>query len=251
MLCVLGYHVLNTPGKEHPVYNKVTTADFEDTVSFFKENGYRTLFTQELAADKKCTQLKHEKIVVFTFDDCHESVVTYGCAILKKYDFKGCFGVTTSWVGKVNPIRGFKYTTWQQLSQLQAAGMEIVNHTHTHKETHSSISSLVNDIKKAKSSCVENHIRLSDTVIYPYGKSLKFKTLLKKPSEQEVVRRLKMEGVCVSFKTQPQNIYEYNDEIHKMTSWYNVPRLMDQPFSTIKRVIASPQTKIHGHNESK
>ena len=243
--------MLNTPGKAHSVYNKITTADFENTVSFFKENGYRALVTQELAEDKECTQLKHEKIVVFTFDDCHESVVTYGYEILKKYDFRGCFGVVTSWVDKVNLIRGFKYTTWQQLSQLQAAGMEIVNHTHTHIATHSSISSLVNDIKKAKSSCVKNHIKLSDTVIYPFGKRAGFTAFLKEPSEQKVILRLKKEGICASFKTQPQNIYEYNTEIHKMTSWYNVPRLMDQPFNTIKIVIDSPQTKIHGHDESR
>ena len=66
--------------------------------------------------------------VVLTFDDGYDSAYRFAYPALQKRNLTGMFFIITGQVGN------FGYVTWPQLVEMQAAGMEIGNHTVHHPD---------------------------------------------------------------------------------------------------------------------
>jgi peptidoglycan/xylan/chitin deacetylase (PgdA/CDA1 family) len=71
---------------------------------------------------------KSKPLIIFTFDDGHESVYTHAYPILKKYGFPATFFVITGLCGNV--CEG--YVSWEDVRNLSDNGWEIGGHSHTH-----------------------------------------------------------------------------------------------------------------------
>lgn len=77
------------------------------------------------ALEKKCGV--PERSVVITFDDGRVNQYQYAYPVLRKHGFTATFFPFTHAMNK-NP----RYFTWDQLREMQAAGMTIGSHTHLH-----------------------------------------------------------------------------------------------------------------------
>jgi len=66
--------------------------------------------------------------VVITFDDGHASNLDIAAPLLKELGFPATFFVTTGWIAKREG-----WMDWDDLGKLQAMGMDVQAHGHTHR----------------------------------------------------------------------------------------------------------------------
>lgn len=104
----------------------VSEKNFADQLNLLAENGYHTITLDQLYAAMTRTASLPPKPVVLTFDDGYASHYSRAFPLLKQYGFTGVFFVYTRGVGGANRV------TWEQLREMQAAGMEIESHTVSH-----------------------------------------------------------------------------------------------------------------------
>lgn len=107
----------------------ITPELFEQQLSYLQSHGYTTITPNQLARDIKIgTTTPELKPVLLTFDDGWENQYKYAFPLLKKYHMVATFYVYTK------PIDNGKlsYLSWDQLREMQAAGMTIGSHTLTH-----------------------------------------------------------------------------------------------------------------------
>ncbi len=104
----------------------VSPSLFEEEVKYLFDYGYHSVAMDAYEnAVQNHTELP-KKPVVLTFDDGYEDMYTHALPILQKYGMVGTFYIITGFVG----TNGF--LTWDQLSEMQKAGMEIGGHTVHH-----------------------------------------------------------------------------------------------------------------------
>lgn len=101
----------------------MTPEVFEAQLHFLKRRGYSTLSAEEIFKQIPAAPFS---FVVFTFDDGCENFYTEALPRLLHYGFTATVFVVTDWIGKKG------YLSWQQLRELQAAGMTIGSHTCSH-----------------------------------------------------------------------------------------------------------------------
>jgi len=107
----------------------VTPEMFEAQLQYLTANGYTTINMTEFARELKAgTTSPIEKPVVLGFDDGWENQYVYALPLLQKYHATGVFYIYT------NPptVKDPRFMSWDQIKALDAAGMEIADHTVTH-----------------------------------------------------------------------------------------------------------------------
>lgn len=123
---ILMYHALSRQ-KVKNAY-AISEEDFIRNMEYLQQHEYQTLLVDEYnQALKKPANRISDRSVVITFDDGHESDFTIALPILKKYNFKATFFITTDWIG----TPGFMAPG--QLKMLNEAGMSVQSHGKTHK----------------------------------------------------------------------------------------------------------------------
>jgi peptidoglycan/xylan/chitin deacetylase (PgdA/CDA1 family) len=105
----------------------VPEARFEAQMRYLKENGYRTITLDELCDFIEFKDTIPPKSVVITVDDGWRPFYEIAYPILKKYGFKATLFLYTDFVG------GGKAVTWDQVKEMAANGIEIHNHTKSHR----------------------------------------------------------------------------------------------------------------------
>ena len=119
---ILLYHLVRDETYGDYEYLFVKEADFEEQLLEIQKLGYQTFFADEL------TEIKQgEKAVALTFDDgysdCYETVFP----LLKKYNMKATFFVSTALIGEENHL------TEAQILEMQESGLcRFGSHTVTH-----------------------------------------------------------------------------------------------------------------------
>lgn len=103
----------------------ISLQDFEAHLKYLKDGNFKVLTATEAIAYLK--EDNAERIVVLTVDDAYKSFYTGALPLLKKYDMKATLYVNTESVGN----RG--YMSSDEIKAAHAAGIEIGNHTHTHR----------------------------------------------------------------------------------------------------------------------
>jgi peptidoglycan/xylan/chitin deacetylase (PgdA/CDA1 family) len=118
---ILMYHEIGTG----PNSLYVPTDNFRAQMNYLHKSGYHTV----TMADAQ-EMLKNEKIpaktVVLTFDDGYTSFYTRAWPIMQEFGFTGTVFVITDFTGRAN------YLTWEEIKNLQKAGIEIGSHTKNH-----------------------------------------------------------------------------------------------------------------------
>lgn len=105
------------------------------------------------------------KSIVLTFDDGWKNQYTYAFPLLKKYGFTATFFVFTSAIGHKN------FMTWDQIKEMDAAGMTIGGHSRTHPY----LTKITDPIALKKEitggkQVIEEHLgHKIETFAYPFG----------------------------------------------------------------------------------
>ena len=105
----------------------VSTSEFEAQMAWLEENGYKTITASELADALEGKGALPEHPVLITFDDGY--IDNYQCAfpILKKHQMKAIIFLISDYISMYP-----NYLTWEQLFEMQAAGIEFGSHTLDH-----------------------------------------------------------------------------------------------------------------------
>lgn len=99
---------------------------FEAQISLLGRSGFKSVTSSDLIGFFRHGRPLPKKAALITFDDGHRSNFTEALPVLERHGFKGVFFVTTGWIGRDDMM------SWEQLSEMNARGMEIGSHTDTH-----------------------------------------------------------------------------------------------------------------------
>ena len=105
----------------------VTPLILEAQFRYLYDHGYTVVSLDDLERFVALGTTLVPKPVVLTFDDGWKSEYTYAFPLLKKYGFTATFFVFTNPIGKDS-----RFMTWEDVQELDAAGMTIGNHTLSH-----------------------------------------------------------------------------------------------------------------------
>ncbi len=134
------------------------------------------------------------RCAVITVDDAYRSFLTDGWPLLKQYGYQATLFVSTDTVG------GGGYLGWQELRQLQDAGIEIGNHSANHaylldrlpSESNANWKNRVTADLRRSQQDFENHLGSAPKLFaYPYGEFA-----------PELVALVKSEGFTAAFGQQ-------------------------------------------------
>ena len=101
----------------------ITVEQLESHLNYLVEQNYR--FIQ--ASDLLDPEQQKEKTITVTIDDAYLSFYEVGLPIFEKYQVPVTLFLNTENVG------GFNYMSWDQLRDSLRRGVEIQNHSHTHR----------------------------------------------------------------------------------------------------------------------
>jgi peptidoglycan/xylan/chitin deacetylase (PgdA/CDA1 family) len=113
------YHEIPAQG-EHTEYYAVPRERFAAQLDILESFG---LFVGSL---EECLSAAPRKRVALTFDDGHRTHYLQAFPLIAARQLTATFFVTTAWVGTRD------YVTWDELREMEAAGMSVQSHTVTH-----------------------------------------------------------------------------------------------------------------------
>lgn len=137
----------------------------DQELSYLRNNDYHVISLDSLLEYFDNGTPIPTKPIVLTFDDGWENQYVYAFPLLKKYGFTATFFIFTSAIGHKN------FLTWDQIKEMDTAGMSIGGHTRTHpyltKITDPTL--LKKEIAGGKQ-VIEEHLgHTIDTFAYPFG----------------------------------------------------------------------------------
>jgi peptidoglycan/xylan/chitin deacetylase (PgdA/CDA1 family) len=147
----------------------VTPELLDQELSYIKENGYHPILMRDVDAYwRGATSSLPEKPVILSFDDGWKNQFEYAYPLLKKHDMKAVFYIFTNPMDTNNP----RWMSWENIIELDRAGMEIGGHTRTHPY----LTQISHDDKKLDSEIAESkriiEQRLGHSIVsfaYPFG----------------------------------------------------------------------------------
>ncbi len=143
----------------------VEPSSFEKQLRFFKENNYTVIGLDYLAEALDQTILLPPKSIVLTFDDGWNNQYAYAFPLLKQYGYTATFFIYT------NAIDHKGFLTWQQVKEMDSAGMTIGGHTKSHPYLKQvTDTALLEDEIIGGKRVLEDHLGNSITLFaYPFG----------------------------------------------------------------------------------
>jgi peptidoglycan/xylan/chitin deacetylase (PgdA/CDA1 family) len=174
---VLNYHAIDnnniTPASKNV---SVSLSSFREQMGWLKNEGYKTIDTQELREvilhKKPCSG----KSVLITFDDGYYSLYKYALEILSKYEFTAMLFLSTAYMGKSYEQNDFYFVkhdrqlTWDEVRELSANGWSIQSHGNTHvKMTGIGREALIGEVTVSKNIIEQNLGKPVDSFAFPYG----------------------------------------------------------------------------------
>ena len=99
---------------------------FEKQLKYLKENNFEVLGFGEAIDRWQSGKTLPEKAVILTIDDGYLSFYENGWPLLKKFGYPATIFIQTETIG------GNDFMSWDQIREIQKAGIEIGNHSHSH-----------------------------------------------------------------------------------------------------------------------
>jgi peptidoglycan/xylan/chitin deacetylase (PgdA/CDA1 family) len=138
---ILLYHRI----EDSAVSTATAPSVFRQQLASLKEQGWRSLSSDELAFTLKSGRSLPERAFMITFDDGYETVRTVALDILREFDFKAISFLSTKLMrgseGTAGDVKAEEqdeenrdaYLTWDQARELQESGLvDCQSHSHTH-----------------------------------------------------------------------------------------------------------------------
>jgi peptidoglycan/xylan/chitin deacetylase (PgdA/CDA1 family) len=142
-----------------------TPETLEHELAYMRDGGYASVTFDDLVDHITKNNPLPPRPVILSFDDDWESQYTYGLPLLKKYGFTATFYIWVAVVGKKH------HMTWEQITALRDAGMQIGCHsiTHPYLTREQKDANLRQEILGAKQ-IIEAHVGVPVTTFaYPFG----------------------------------------------------------------------------------
>jgi peptidoglycan/xylan/chitin deacetylase (PgdA/CDA1 family) len=164
---ILVYHSVmpHHPGQtaEQRVLN-VDDSVFVAQMRYLVDGGYHVVSFAALVDALEGRDTLANRAVVITFDDGWENQYRHAFPILRRFGLTATFFVFTTPIGKDT-----KLMTWEQLRELQDAGMTIGSHTRTHPVLPDYHAALHNEVAMSRAD-IEQHLgHAPDFFAYPFG----------------------------------------------------------------------------------
>jgi peptidoglycan/xylan/chitin deacetylase (PgdA/CDA1 family) len=143
--------------------------DVDDSVfvaqmRYLVDGGYHVVSLAALVDALEGRDTLPNRAVVITFDDGWKNQYSHAFPILRRFGLTATFFVFTTPIGKDS-----KLMTWEQLRELQDAGMTIGSHTRTHPVLPDCHAALHNEVAMSRAD-IEQHLgRAPDFFAYPFG----------------------------------------------------------------------------------
>lgn len=143
--------------------------DVDDSVfvrqmRYLVDGGYHVVSFAALVDALEGRDTLPSRAVVITFDDGWENQYRHAFPILRRFGLTATFFVFTTPIGT-----DAKLMTWEQVRQLQAAGMTIGSHTRTHPILPDYHAALHNEVVMSRADIAEHLGRAPDYFAYPFG----------------------------------------------------------------------------------
>ncbi len=130
---ILMYHYVSIPPAGADSVRRdlsVTPQRFEEQLLYLREAGYTCITLYDLALALQIGQPLPAKPVVITFDDGYRDNYTQAFPLLRQYGFAATFFLITKPIDEGQA----DYVTWEQVIEMDAAGMNMEAHGYTHSD---------------------------------------------------------------------------------------------------------------------
>jgi peptidoglycan/xylan/chitin deacetylase (PgdA/CDA1 family) len=139
---------------------------FDAQLSALQANGWRTITSEQLAAAVMAGAPVPPRTFVITIDDGRDDGYTNAFPILEKHGFVATYFVITARIGRRH------YLTWSELRDMQAAGMEIGNHTSGHVDEKRFSRTQTDHQVEAAETAIRTHLGIAPrSFAYPFGQA--------------------------------------------------------------------------------
>lgn len=113
----------------------ITPSQMEDDLKYLSDNGYTTVFMQELIDYVNGKDELPPKPIVLTFDDGYYNNYAYVYPLLQKYQAKAVISVVGTYTDAYSENKdenpAYAHLSWENLKEMQDSGLvEIQNHTY-------------------------------------------------------------------------------------------------------------------------
>lgn len=162
---IFAYHRF---GDDRYPSTNTSTKVFEEQLKYLKQNNFTVLSLGKAVKAWKNGDDLPEHAVIITIDDGYLSFYKNGWPLLKKYGFTATNFIQTETVG------GNDFMDWQQIKEIQKAGIEIGNHSDAHPHflnmpAGERKADFTRDLEKANAA-FEKHLGETPVLYaYPYG----------------------------------------------------------------------------------
>jgi peptidoglycan/xylan/chitin deacetylase (PgdA/CDA1 family) len=164
---VLVYHSVMPHHPGQTAEQRVLDVDdsvFVAQMRYLVDGGYHVVSFAALVDALEGRDTLPNRAVVITFDDGWENQYRHAFPILRRFGLTATFFVFTAPIGKDS-----KLMTWQQLRELQAAGMTIGSHTRTHPVLPDYHAALHNEVEMSRADIDQHLGHAPDFLAYPFG----------------------------------------------------------------------------------
>lgn len=165
----------------------ISPEELESDFRYIKEQGYTSLFPDELFKYTEGSLSLPEKVIMITFDDGFESVYRYAYPLAVKYGLKftvAVYGKETERFSKSDDHNIlYSYMTWDEIKELSESKIcEIANHTYSlhstqgrngitrnkNEDLDTYLKTVSEDILNLQNYLAKTEIK-PDVFVYPYG----------------------------------------------------------------------------------
>lgn len=229
---IIVYHGIrpNYEGETDEVKRYTVEPDTLDhELAYLRDNNYHVISLNALSKYFDEGVPLPEKPIVLTFDDGWKNQYVYAFPLLKKYGFTATFFVFTNAVGHIN------FLSWDQIKEMDSAGMTIGGHTKTHPYLTKITDTLAleKEISGGKK-IIEEHLGHSiETFAYPFG-------LYNATTTQAVLNA----GYRIARTSKP-GLWHENKNLLELTALYdqNSSNLFSKFISTTAQVAKIPDER--------
>lgn len=149
---------------------------FQLTLRMFEEEGYNTISLSSMIECLSGDKPFPERTLVLTFDDGYESIYKEAFPVLQNYGMTATvFLVMGDQTEKSDSehlptISGRKMLSWENIYEMQAAGIDFGSHTLTHPDlTQLHLEHIDREIRESKTKLEDTLGREVSAFAYPYG----------------------------------------------------------------------------------
>ncbi len=171
---ILMYHSVSCSTNPKFMQFTVSPTHFAEQMAYLHTHDYTPMTVTQLV--QSAVEHLPEKPVVLTFDDGMSDFFTDALPVLTRYGFSATLYIATAFVnGTCDWLQregesARPMMTWEQIAQVQAAGIECGAHSHTHPQLDMLSSSQAQHELITSKNILEEHLgRRVASFAYPYG----------------------------------------------------------------------------------